>query len=247
MSTTRTTIDLNCDVGEGAGHDADLMPLVTSANVCCGVHAGSVDMMAATVRLAMRHGVAVGAHPGHADRDHFGRRELPISPADCAAAVEAQIEAVAAVVGAALHHVKLHGGLYHQVGRDPGLAAALATMLAARWPRLVVYAQAGSRLIATARDHGLAVAEEAFIDRRYQADGSLAPRSSADALIDDPAEAATQAVRLATGRSVCTVEGGEIQVAADTLCLHGDGLLAVQVARAARAALAAADISLRTA
>lgn len=247
MSTPRAAIDLNCDLGEGAGHDADLMRLVTSANVCCGLHAGSAELMAATVRLAVRLGVAVGAHPGHADRDHFGRRELPISPADCAAAVEAQIEALAAVAGAALHHVKLHGGLYHQVGRDRVLAVAVATMLAARWPRLVVYAQAGSQLAAAARDRGLAVAEEAFIDRRYRADGSLAPRSSPEAVIDDPAEAAAQAVRLAAGRGVCSVEGGEIRIAADTLCLHGDGPRAVEVAMAARGALVAAGIPLRTA
>ena len=246
MSTQRASIDLNCDLGEGAAHDADLMRLVTSANICCGLHAGSAEVMAATVRLAMRLGVAVGAHPGHADRDQFGRRELPISPVDCAAAVESQVEAVAAVAGASLHHVKLHGGLYHQVGRDPALAAAVATMLAARWPRLVVYAQAGSRLVATARDHGLPVAEEAFIDRRYRADGSLAPRSSPQSLIGDPAEAAAQAVRLATGQGVCTVEGSEIRVAAHTLCLHGDGPRAVEVATAVRAALAAEGIPLRT-
>ena len=195
MSLRRSTIDLNCDLGEGAAHDAALMPLVTSANVCCGLHAGSSELMAATVQLAMQHGVAVGAHPGHADRDHFGRREMAITPSECAAVIESQIAAVVVAAGAALHHVKLHGGLYHQVGREAPLAEAVATMLADRWPQLVIYAQAGSQFVSIARSRGLAVAEEAFIDRRYLADGGLAPRSAAGATIDDPAEAAAQAVR----------------------------------------------------
>ena len=247
MSLRRSTIDLNCDLGEGAAHDAALMPLVTSANVCCGLHAGSSELMTATVQLAMQHGVAVGAHPGHADRDHFGRREMAITPSECAAVIESQIAAVAAAAGAALHHVKLHGGLYHQVGREAPLAEAVATMLADRWPQLVIYAQAGSLFASIARSRGLAVAEEAFIDRRYLADGGLAPRSAAGATIDDPAEAAAQAVRLAAEGVVCTIDGGELRVAADTLCIHGDGPRVIEIATAVRAALAAAGIDLRAA
>jgi len=247
VSLHRATIDLNCDLGEGAVHDAALMPLVTSANVCCGLHAGSSDLMAATVRLALQHGVAVGAHSGHADRDHFGRREIAITPAECAETIDAQIAAVATVAGAALHHVKLHGGLYHQVGREAPLAEAVATMLAARWSQLVVYAQAGSQFASIARGRGLAVAEEAFIDRRYLTDGGLSPRSAAGATIDDPAEAAAQAVRLAMEGVVCTVDGAEIRVEADTLCIHGDGPRAIQIAIAVRVALAAAGIDVRTA
>lgn len=247
MNATRATIDLNCDLGEGAERDEQLMQLVSSANICCGVHAGSHDLMAATVRLAMRHGVAVGAHPGHMDREHFGRRELPISPADCAAVVAAQIAAVARVAGGSLHHVKLHGGLYHQVGRDPALAQAMVELLAARWPRIVVYAESGSNLAMAARAAGLVVAEEAFIDRRYLADGTLVPRSSSGAMIDDPVEAAAQAVRLAVDGVVGTCDGGEIRVAADTLCIHGDGSRAVEIATAAREALAAVGIAIQPA
>ncbi len=247
MTLHRATIDLNCDLGEGAAHDAALMPLVTSANVCCGLHAGSSDLMAATVRLALQHGVAVGAHPGHADRAHYGRREIAITPAECAETIDAQIAAVAIVAGAAFHHVKLHGGLYHQVGREAPLAEAVATMLAARWPQLVVYAQGGSQFASIARGRGLAVAEEAFLDRRYLTDGGLSPRSAAGATIDDPAEAAAQAVRLAAEGVVCTVDGAEIRWAADTLCIHGDGPRAIQMATAVRAALAAAGIDVRAA
>ena len=247
MSLRRSTIDLNCDLGEGAAHDAALMPLVTSANVCCGLHAGSSELMAATVQLAMQHGVAVGAHPGHADRNHFGRREMAITPSECAAVIDSQIAAVAAAAGAALHHVKLHGGLYHQVGREAPLAEAVATMLADRWPQLVIYAQAGSQFVSIARGRGLAVAEEAFVDRCYLADGGLAPRSAAGATIDDPAEAAAQAVRLAAEGVVRTIDGGELRVAADTLCIHGDGPRAIEIASAVRAALAAAGIDVRAA
>jgi 5-oxoprolinase (ATP-hydrolysing) subunit A len=244
---SRTAIDLNADLGEGSPHDAELMTMVSSANVCCGLHAGSAELMAATVRLAVEHGVAVGAHPGHADRDHFGRRELAVTPADVVVLVAAQVEAVAAVAGVALHHVKLHGGLYHQVGREPALAEALAGWLAYRWPRLVVYAAGESCLATAARGRGLAVAAEAFIDRRYRADGSLAPRSEPGASIDDPAEAAAQAVRLATGGLLRAIDGADIRVAADTLCIHGDGPRAMEVATAARRALAAAGIAIRRA
>ena len=247
MSLYRATIDLNCDLGEGAAHDAALMPLLTSANICCGLHAGSSDLMAATVRLAVQHGVAVGAHPGHADRGHFGRFEIAITPSECAEVIESQIAAVATVAGAALHHVKLHGGLYHQVGREAPLAEAVATMLAARWPQLVVYAQAGSLFARVARGLGLVVAKEAFIDRRYQADGKLAPRSASGATIEDPAEAAAQAVRLAADGVACTVDGAEIRVEADTLCIHGDGPRVIEIATAVRAALAAAGIDVRAA
>lgn len=247
MSDRPPSIDLNADLGEGAAHDAELMPLVSSANVCCGAHAGGGDAIAATVRLALRHGVAVGAHPGHADREHVGRRELAIEPGACAALVDAQIEAVAAVAGPALHHVKLHGGLYHQVGRDRRLAAAVAALLADRWPRLVVYAAAGSVFGHVARERGLAVADEAFIDRGYSADGTLVPRGRPGALIEDPAEAAARAVRLAAGSSVTTAAGGEVRITADTLCVHGDGRRAVEVAMAVRAALLAAGVVIRPA
>lgn len=247
MNTEAPKVDLNCDLGEGAGHDAELMPLVSSANVAAGAHAGGGDLLVATVRLAVARGVAVGAHPGHADREHFGRRERPLTPEHAAAIVDEQIAAVARTAGSALHHVKLHGGLYHQVGRDPALAAGVASMLAARWPRLVVYAAAGSTFVAAARAAGLAVAEEAFPDRHYEGDGTLVPRSRVDAAIENPAEVAARAVRLVTQGRVAAIDGRELAVAADTLCIHGDAPRAVAVAMAVRAALAAAGVGIRAA
>lgn len=245
MSERDSGIDLNADVGEGAATDALVVPLMSSVNVCAGVHAGDATVMAETVRLAVRHGVAVGAHPGHADREHFGRRRLPIAPAEAAALVDRQIDVVAAIAGGDLNHVKLHGGLYHQVGCDPALAVAVAAMLADRWPRLVVYTASGSVLARVAHDHGLMVAGEAFIDRGYRADGTLVPRGEAGSLLDDPSAAAARAVRIAKAGLVQTVDGRDLPITADTLCIHGDGPCAVAIAGAVRGALAAAGVAMR--
>jgi UPF0271 protein len=143
--------------------------------------------------------------------------------------------------------VKLHGGLYHQVGRDRGLAVAVAEMLADRWPRLVVYAAAGSLLVSVARARGLAVAEEAFVDRGYAADGTLVPRGRPGAAVDEPAEAASRALRVVRDGLITTVVGGDIRVAADTLCIHGDGPRAVELATAVREALLAAGVAIHAA
>lgn len=238
----RSTIDLNCDLGEGAALDAAVMPLVTSANIACGGHAGDEATMAATVALARRHGVAIGAHPGHADREHCGRRELPIAPADAAALVVEQVARLEAVAGETPRHVKLHGGLYHQVARDVALATAVADAIAARWPTMIVIAPAGSRLVAVARARCLAVAEEAFVDRAYAADGSLVPRSQPGAVIADPRAAAERAVRLVREGVVETNDGTTLALAADTLCIHGDGPDPAAFAAAVRAELARAGI-----
>jgi len=237
-----TTIDINADVGEGAGHDAGIIPLVSSVNIACGAHAGDAATMHETVALALRHGVAIGAHPGHADPAHMGRRPLPVAPAEAAELVARQIAALEAIAGAALAHVKLHGALYHQVGDDAALAEAVAARLARSWPRLVVVAPANSVLATVVRAHGLSVAEEAFIDRAYGDDGRLVARSQPGAMLDDPAAAARQAVRLARAGRVRTVGGRDLAVRADTLCVHGDGPDPVGCLRAVRVALAAAGI-----
>lgn len=230
------SIDLNCDLGEGGSHDAEIMPLVSSVNIACGGHAGDEETMAATVALARKHGVVIGAHPGHADREHFGRRERPITAEQAAALVVDQVAALAAVAGEPPRHVKLHGGLYHQVGRDAALAAAVVDALAVRWPRVLIVAFAGSPLVTVARDRGLAVAEEAFIDRAYSADGTLVPRSQPGAVITDATAAAARAVRLAREGLVEAIDGTVLTIHADTLCIHGDGPDAVVIARAVRAA-----------
>ncbi len=242
-------IDLNCDLGEGAGHDAELMPLVTSANIACGAHAGDEATMRATVALAAQHGVAIGAHPGFADREHFGRRELPVTPEDVFQSVLAQIRAlqgIAHAAGARVRHVKLHGALYNLAAREAAIAEAAAYAVRDAGPELVWFALAGSAHVAAGRECGLTVANEVFADRTYQADGSLTPRSRADALIADEDAAVAQVLRIVREGKVRATNGADVAIAADTVCLHGDGAHAVAFARRLRAELATAGIAVRT-
>lgn len=241
---SQRTIDFNCDLGEGGRHDVDLMPLASSANIACGGHAGDAGTMAAAVALARRHGVAIGGHPGHADREHFGRRELPITPTAAATLVIDQVAALEAVAGEPPRHVKLHGGLYHQVGCDEALGEAIVKAILARWPCMVLVAFAGSPLVAVAHRHGLAVAEEAFLDRAYAPDGSLVPRSQPGAMIDDPHSAAARAVRLVCEGVIEAIDGTPLPIAAHTLCIHGDGPQAVAILTAARAAVQDVGVSI---
>lgn len=246
-------IDLNADVGEsyGAwvmGADADLMPLITSANVACGAHAGDPLTMWRTVTLAKRHGVAVGAHPGYPDRDGFGRRDLAMSPAELEASLLTQLGALWAVARAAgveMRHVKPHGALYNRAAADPDLAACVAGAVA-RFPgRLTVVGLAGSALVAAGLAAGLPVAHEAFADRAYEPDGSLRARSSPGAVHTDPAVAATQAVSIARDGRVRAHDGSMLEIRADTICIHGDTPGAAAIAKAVRKALHAAGLEVR--
>ncbi len=241
-----TWLDLNCDLGEGAGNDAAVMPHITSANIACGGHAGDPATMRDTVALARAHGVGIGAHPGYEDRAGFGRAERAVGPGEAATLVLRQTAALADTAGDALRHVKLHGALYNQVARDPGLAAAVAAALAREWPRLIVFAPAASCLAAAARQQGLAVAEEVFADRGYRGDGTLMPRNQPGALIHDEAQAAAQVLGLALRGEVTAVDGTYCRLKADTVCLHGDSPRVVEFALRLRRELAAAGIGLRT-
>jgi UPF0271 protein len=248
----RDSIDLNADVGEGCDSDAELVPLVSSVNIACGAHAGDLRTMRLTVALALRHGAAIGAHPGFADREHFGRREIPIAPAEAAALVVDQailLQAVAAELGARVGHVKLHGALYNMAARDRALAAAIVEALAA-WGRasalqFTLVALAGSEMVEIGRARGLAVAGEAFADRTYRRDGTLTPRSEPGAVITDEDAAARQALRIAGEGTVLAADGAEVPVDARTICLHGDSPRAVSFARRIRGELAAAGIAVR--
>jgi UPF0271 protein len=241
MTPTRS-IDLNCDLGEAAGHDAQVMPLISSANIASGGHAGDRKTMTETVMLAREHGVAIGCHPGHADRPHFGRRMLPISPTAAADLVAGQLASLAEIAGDGLRHLKLHGSLYHQVGNDEPLAVAVSRRLAAEWPHLLLFAASGSRLAIIARDEGLRVAAEAFADRRYTASGSLLPRSDDSGLIAVPETSAAQAVAIATTGCLRTACGADLFLSADTICVHGDGPDPAAHLRAIHEAFAAAGI-----
>jgi UPF0271 protein len=248
----RRSIDLNADVGEGAGFDDELVPLVSSVNIACGAHAGDPGTMRTAVALALRHGAAIGAHPGFADRAHFGRRELPVPPAEAGALVVGQariLQEVAAGLGARVGHVKLHGALYNIAARERAVAAAVAEAIleaalesGTPW-RLV--ALAGSELLRAGRARGLAVAGEAFADRAYARDGSLVARSEPGAVITDPDAAAAQALRIAREGTVRALDGTQVPVEADTICIHGDSPSAAAIARRIRAALESAGIAVR--
>ncbi len=241
-------IDLNCDLGEGAAHDAELMPLITSANIACGGHAGDADTMRAAVDLALRHGVAIGAHPGLEDRGCFGRRELPLTPAEAHALVRRQIEALAQIArsrGGCLVHVKPHGALYNMAARDAALAGAVAGAVRELDPRLALVGLAGGELLAAGRARGLRVASEVFADRTYRPDGSLTPRSQPDAVIADADAAVAQVLGMLREGSVRAADGTPVPIAADTVCVHGDAPCAVEFARRLRTELAAAGFGLR--
>mgnify|MGYP001544268480 CR=1 FL=1 len=238
------TIDLNADLGEGCD-DAAVMPHVSSANIACGFHAGDAGTMQRTIALCMRHGVAIGAHPSLPDREHFGRREQEIAPDQARAQTLYQLGALAAIAraaGAKLHHVKPHGALYNMSARDAELAAAIASAVRDFDASLVLVGLAGSASLEAARAAGLAVASEAFCDRRYRADGSLLPRSQAGAVLEDVGDAVAQALSIAVRGEAVADDGSRVRIAADTLCVHGDRADAGEFARALRAALEAAGV-----
>jgi 5-oxoprolinase (ATP-hydrolysing) subunit A len=227
------SVDLNADVGEGMD-DAQLLPYVTSANVACGAHAGDPVTMDQTVELALSRGVRVGAHPGYPDRANFGRVALEMAADEIENLVVYQVSALAGFVrsrGGRLTHVKPHGALYHSGAEFPDVARAIAEGVRRVGTDLVLVGAAGSLLIGAGLDAELPVAEEAFADRRYRADGTLVPRGSAGALITDPDEAAEQAVGLARDGAVVAEDRSRISVRADTICLHGDTPGAAEIAR----------------
>jgi len=245
-------IDLNSDLGEAfgpwpMGQDAALMPLISSANVACGFHAGDPGTIRTTLRLARKHGVAVGAHPGLPDLVGFGRREMQISPDDVEDLVLYQIGALSALArseGMTLQHVKAHGALYNMACRDEALAEAIARAVVAVDPTLVLFGLPGSALIQAGLDAGLPVAAEAFADRAYQPDGSLAPRSVPGSVIHDVDAVVARAIGMVTTQSVVTTDGSSIEFEADTLCVHGDTPGAVALAAAIRRGLEDAGVTI---
>jgi UPF0271 protein len=226
-------IDLNCDLGEGCPYDAELMPLITSANVACGFHAGDPLTVHTTLMLAARHGVQVGAHPGFADRDHFGRRELALGEEKIFAECVYQIGALAGLaraIGTPLRYVKPHGALYNMACRDDAYARPIVE--AVELFGLDLMALPESRLEALCAGR-CAFVREGFADRRYLPDGSLVPRSRPDAFVTDATEAVRQAQWLIHAKGV------------RTLCVHGDNPQAVAFVRALREALRTQGIVIR--
>jgi UPF0271 protein len=230
------SIDFNADVGEGMA-DQELLPFLTSANVACGLHAGNANTMDETVALALAHGVAIGAHPGYADRENFGRVIVEMPASDVERLVLYQLGALDAFVrvrGGVLTHVKPHGALYHAAGEYPDVARAIAEAVRRYRSALILVGKSGSMLIEAGRDAGLSVAREAFADRRYQSDGNLVPRGRPNALLTSPHDAAEQAVSIARDGIALAEDGSRVVVHADTICIHGDTEGAPVIARLIR-------------
>ncbi|HAT7512582.1 TPA: 5-oxoprolinase subunit PxpA [Kluyvera ascorbata] len=240
-------IDLNADLGEGAASDAELLTLVSSANIACGFHAGDASTMLTCVRAALINGVAVGAHPSFPDRDNFGRTTMQLPPETVYAQTLYQIGALSAIVqaeGGVLRHVKAHGMLYNQAAKDPALADAIAKAVFATNPMLILVGLAGSELIHAGTRYGLATRQEVFADRGYQSDGSLVPRGQPDALISDEDQALAQTLDMVQRGRVRSVDGQWSRVTAETVCLHGDGSHALAFARRLRREFTAQGIQI---
>jgi UPF0271 protein len=233
-------VDLNADLGEGAGHDAELFELISSANIATGFHAGDSDTMHDAVCAAKEHGVAVGAHPSFFDRENFGRKELKVSNEEVFDAVAYQLgifQAIASAVDVRPNHVKPHGALYNMAVRDEGLANAIARAIKSVDPKLILFAPDNSELARAGEAHGLQVAREVFADRNYLNDGWLVPRTRPDALLSNPKEAAQRVLRILREGKVCSVEGRDVDVRCQTICVHGDTPGAVEFASELRTQL----------
>jgi UPF0271 protein len=232
-------IDLNCDMGEAFGNypmpnDDILMDYISSANIACGFHAGDPEVMRHTVNMAIKKGVAIGAHPGLPDLQGFGRREMKISDSEAYQMTLYQIGALFSFVKAAggnLHHVKAHGALYNMAARDPALAKAIAEAVHDFDSTLILYALAGSEMVQAAKMTGIVAVSEVFADRTYQDDGSLTPRTQANALITDEQHSIEQVLMMIKHQQVVSVNNKNIYLKAETLCLHGDGVHAVEFAK----------------
>jgi UPF0271 protein len=244
-------VDLNSDLGESFGNytigmDSKVIPLISSANIACGFHAGDPTVMKKTVALALQNGVALGAHPGFPDLVGFGRRNMAASPSDVYAMMVYQIGALAAfakAAGAALQHVKPHGALYNMAARDAKLAEAIACAIHDVDPHLILFAQPGTESIREAKKIDLPTACEVFADRSYQDDGSLTPRSQPGAMITDESQSISQVLSMVMDHQVTTLSGKVIPIQADTICVHGDGPKAVAFVTRIREALASKGIT----
>lgn len=247
-------IDLNCDMGEsfGAwqmGNDEALLSIVSSANIACGFHAGDASTMRKTAALALQKNVAVGAHPGFLDLQGFGRRNMQLSPQEvydiCVYQIGAMFGTVRAL-GGKLHHVKPHGALYNMAAKDQNLAKAIAEATKAIHPDLILFGLSGSSLISEAEKIGLKTASEVFADRTYQNDGSLTSRTQPNAMIEDTQMAVNQVIMMIEKQCVISTDGNEVPLKADTVCIHGDGIHAVEFAVELQKELVLRNISIES-
>ncbi|MDM5186466.1 5-oxoprolinase subunit PxpA [Bacillus sp. DX4.1] len=232
------TVDLNCDLGEsfGAyqiGNDDEILPFVSSVNIACGFHAGDPSVMRQTVEKSLQHGVAIGAHPGLQDLMGFGRRMMRVSPEEVYDYMIYQIGALDGFVraaGGSMHHVKPHGALYNMAAVDPNIADVIAKAVYKVNPDLFLYGLANSEFVQAGKQYDLRVIQEAFADRTYQPNGTLTSRTEENALVTSEDNAIAQVLQMVQEERVQAVDGSTVPIAAQTICIHGDGAHAVQFA-----------------
>ena len=240
-------VDLNCDMGEGMDTDAAIFPFISSANIACGAHAGDADTMRRTVELALRHDVAIGAHPSYPDRANFGRVDIlgkPLRPEDLPVLLYEQLHRLQSICrefGVRLRHVKPHGALYNRAAADRAVAALVTRAILDFDPSLLLYGLSGGEMRVQAMRDGLHFVSEVFADRTYRSDGSLVSRSEPGALIESPDKAVAQVLKMVR-QGVVDTAGGEVAITAETICLHGDGAHAVAFAGVIHEALKAGGI-----
>lgn len=247
MNTARHSIDLNCDMGEGLDTDKNIMPFISTANIACGYHAGDEVTIRRTIDYCLLYGVAIGAHPGFDDKDHFGRREMQLDDEELYRLVSTQVKIMKAIAeekGGKLHHVKPHGALYNMAAVDPVYARVLVEAVKDIDPALLFYGLSNSMMLTAAEAAGLQSVAEVFADRTYQDNGQLTPRSRPDALITDTEISVQQVLQLVSKGTVRTVSGSVITLPADTICLHGDGAHALAFADMISRELKAHDINI---
>ncbi len=224
------SVDLNADLGEGAGHDEEVLEFVSSANIACGFHAGDATSILESISAAQKRGVAVGAHPSFPDRPNFGRTEMSLPDGEIYSLLVYQIgafQALARAAGAQMNHVKAHGALYNMAARDRSLADVIVDAVAAFDPRLLLFVPPGSVFERAATERDLPIAREVFADRNYMPDGTLVSRSSPDAFVHNPIEAAERVIRMLREHKVRAINGADVAVTAETICVHGDNPEAV--------------------
>lgn len=242
------SIDLNCDLGEGLSTDEQIIPLISSANIACGYHAGDTDTMKRTIELCLQHNVAIGAHPSWPDIENFGRNEMQKTAEDVYEIVTAQLFIIAQIAkeqAASLHHVKPHGALYNQSAKDKNIASAIAKAVYDFDPSLILFGLSGSFSLTEAAKFGLTTAHEIFADRTYQDDGSLTHRSQPNALITDEQTSLQQILQMINSNTVTSVSGKIITLKADTICMHGDGSNAIAFGKTISSALKQANIDIK--
>lgn len=230
-------LDLNSDIGEGFAYDAEIIKLVDSVNIACGGHAGNIALMNETVQLAKQAGIHIGAHPGYPDKEHFGRVDMDMSPDEIYDEVSRQIKTLKQICdkhNAKLHHVKPHGQLYNKAAKDKATAQAITSAIKDIDKNLIIVVLANSQFVDVVKSENMQVWQEFFVDRNYQASGELVPRSNPNAVIHNEEVAINRLIQLAETGEIPSVDGQTIQIAADTVCVHGDTPEALQYVKKIR-------------